>query len=107
MAQLHTTGCSGFTELTGSEYAMLSALPLSAIEVDLAQWCGLEQGHSGCHHSLGQVAFEEEWWLRWDENGQRDLAALPGCPAKLGNVNEDLCTLPVEHVGAHNYEFRR
>lgn len=92
---------------------MLSALPLHATDIgpDQLQWCELEPEHVGYHHSLGDVAFVEEeceeWWLRWDENGHRDLAALPGCPAKLGDrMDEELCTLPMEHAGAHIYEFR-
>jgi hypothetical protein len=74
---------------------MLSALPNPANEVRHDNWCELENGHQGAHHTLGQASLEETWWIRWDDGGnRRELVTLPRCTAQQTGEDPEPCTLP-------------
>jgi hypothetical protein len=82
--------CPGTIVLIDTEYAMLYALSYPAHVVDRENWCDLEKDHPGLHYVLGQESFDEAWWLRWnDEGDRRELthspAAQPKIPARTLN----------------------
>ncbi len=53
------------------------------------------------HESTGPDDDTEPMWLRWSDDGRRELRWAPGCPTRLSTEDEDdvHCVLPAGHGG--------
>lgn len=109
-------GCPVATLLTSSEYARMVALEQSGEELPELAWCELGPGHGGdWHYSDIDGVPEGNWWLRWHQDGTRELVLLQFCqaqhsaypiPTPPGNDTElEPCGLPEQHEGRHSFEF--
>ncbi|WP_370153210.1 hypothetical protein [Streptacidiphilus sp. EB129] len=105
------------TLLTEIEYARMVALEQSGQELPQLAWCELEPGHGGeWHYSDIDGVMDGNWWLRWHQDGGRELVLLQFCqvqdraypiPTPPGHDAAELepCTLPEQHEGRHSFEF--
>jgi hypothetical protein len=63
---------------------------------------------SSPHYTAAQTSFDDFWWLRWDDIGQRrELVNLPPCAAVEvpGDEDSDVCTLLLRHTGFHSFTY--
>jgi len=106
-------GCSVATCFTTEETARLEALEHRAQQLEAMAWCGLSPEHPGrWHYGLAQDTPDGHWWLRWDDEGARELLLLakecqledPEYPIGPSGAPEP-CTLPGMHEAAHGFEF--
>lgn len=98
--------CNATAVLSADEHALIEALPEPAHEYEPRLRCELESSHPGSHHALAQSSAGENWWLRWDANGQRDLHVLPRCPDQSqpdSHGETEPCILFDSHPGAHDF----
>lgn len=101
------TRCEARSALTDAEIRALESLPEPvAHELQPVLQCELQREHSGEHVSLGQSGGDgSNWWLSWP-TGVRALQPLPICPASaVEDGEDDPCTLPMGHDGAHDFEM--
>nr|BFE29304.1 hypothetical protein GCM10010200_015550 [Actinomadura rugatobispora] len=103
--------CSAVTKIVREERESLRARygqPVSGGFPHSDLLCESQAGHPGRH-----VLLVNEYegmllvWLHWDDEGAREFASMPGCPAEIPMTDTEpgeCCTFPAEHWGAHSYE---
>ncbi|RAY13043.1 hypothetical protein DPM19_21295 [Actinomadura craniellae] len=99
--------CPHGIRLTDQQVAELESRPWRAHITEHENWCELQKGHAGPHHSLAQSDEAGDHWIRWTDTAFGTVV-LPICPAK-GRAEDDIedtcCLLFEGHEGTHIYEF--
>lgn len=94
--------CGATAVLTEAEVQRFSEMPDGEHAVDANQGeCEFsEHGPEVLHASLMQTQYdgttETPWWLRWSDDGHREIKVEPFCRRPGG---DDLCLLVVDHPG--------
>lgn len=99
--------CSAEVVLTGKDLDTLLTVEGPAHELQLYEYCSLEDRHDGPHAALTQQCNDGDWWLLWSWAG-RDLTIRAHCEATehVRDPNEpDFCLLPANHSGVHSFEL--
>lgn len=94
--------CLATAVLTGAEVEQLDELPDAelGVETDPVECEFIAHGPEVLHSYMVQNQFdgttETSWWLRWSDEGHREIRVEPPC----GGAHEDLsCLLVLNHPG--------
>ena len=101
------TGCTAKASLTEAEAERMNALPNAENEADTEPCvCEFElHGPETLHACHVQSQFEGpeadgvNWWLRWSEDGHREIKVEPVCGKPTESAEDSTCLLITGHPG--------
>jgi hypothetical protein len=106
-APLRVTRCGARTEITVSEFAMLSALPDPIEPASPRPFCELADGHEDAHVAFALASHEgvQWWWLRWGR--RHEVVGIDLCEVtESDGLDADFCLLPGGHPGPHSFDLQ-
>jgi len=106
-APCRVTRCNAGTEVTASQFAMLSALPDPVEPVSPRLFCELADGHQDAHaaFALASHGGVQWWWLRW--GWRHEIVEIKLCEAaESEGLDPEFCLFPGGHTGSHSFDLQ-
>ena len=100
--------CGAPTQATGSQFAVLSALPDPVESVSPHLVCELADDHEDDHAALAVASHggDQWWWVRWGRQ-RHDVDQIDPCDVTESEAPDpEFCLFPAGHPGSHSFDLQ-
>jgi hypothetical protein len=100
--------CNIRTEVTGPQFATLSALPDPVEPVTSHFVCELAAGHEDDHVAFAVASHwgDRWWWIRWGRQQPVVVHIDPCAVTEPESLDLEICLFPDGHPGSHSFDLQ-